>query len=183
MKNVLGKIVEGLFALIAWICIPFAMLFGAISGLIGKARCRRYRTFTRSVDGIGEFQSMGTSVRDCKCWTHTFDFGPFRSVELALSGKVLKDKKQLAVVTSQFISAIGNAESVIEAIRKDYIYMKALEEGQDTLTANDEVYAELSSGDRNCDSPYMSVFYSTGKYRAWFSVQDGEMTSFDLLNE
>ena len=50
MTKLIGKIIEWIFIGIACICLPFAMIFGVVSGLINKALGRKYQEFTRNVE-------------------------------------------------------------------------------------------------------------------------------------
>lgn len=183
MKKVLGMFFEGIGNAILAVLVSGAALCGVVSGLVCKARGKKWQTFSREVDGIGEFHAQGTSEKDCGCWTHTFDYGPLKNVELALSGKMMKDQTALAIVGEQFKAAVGNADKVVAAVREDWLYKKKLEEEKaDTLVPQKEVYAELYTESEDM-SPYMAIFYTTGKYQVWISVQDGEMTGFDLSED
>lgn len=180
MKEIFSKFFGCIGNAILAVLIFTAALLGAISGLINKACGKKWQSFARQVDEIGVFNAQGTNEKDCKCWTHTFDFGPFKNVKVALSSKIMNNSAELAVVSKQFKTAVASADKVLAAVKDNWLYKKMLEdEGIDSLVPNNDVYAELSiAGDNH--NPYMAIFYTTGKYQAWISVEDGEMTAFDL---
>ena len=139
----------------------------------------KYHTFTKVVEGIGEFTSRATSENKCKCWTHNFDYGPLNNIELTISNKDLNDKEHLVTYIHEYTLARQNTKAVFDAIEKDEAYTKAKNDGCSPLMPDGQVYAELSAGDGNMD-PAMMIYYGTGPYNAWMSIQAGEMTCFDL---
>ena len=142
----------------------------------------KYHTFTKVVEGIGEFTSRATSEKKCKCWTHNFDYGPLTNIELTISNKELNDPDHLAIYINEYTLARQNTKAVFDAIEKDEAYTKAKNDGCSPLMPDGQVYAELSAGDGNMD-PAMMIYYGTGRYHAWMSIQAGEMTCFDLESE
>ena len=73
-----------------------------------------------------------------------------------------------------------NIESIVVAIRNNDVYKDALKDGQDTLIAEEEIYIELNDEDSKGMDPYISISYPSGNYYVWFSIQNGEMTYFDV---
>ena len=180
MKKIFGMFFSCIGNAFLAVILSVATLGGIISGLICKARGKKWQTFTREVEDIGVFNAQGTSEKGCGCWTHTFDFGPFQEVELTLSSKMMKKPAELAVVREQFKAALANADKVVAAVKESPIYKEMMKnEGIDVLVPQKEVYAELHTASKYQD-PYMAVFFATGKWHIWISIQDGKMTGFDV---
>ena len=180
MTKLIGKIIEWIFIGIACICLPFAMIFGVVSGLINKALGRKYQDFTRNVEGLGELTARGIKEKDCKEWIRRIKIPHWNEAEIRVSSKLLKNESLLAVKVDEYQKAMKNIESIVVAIRNNDVYKNALKDGQDTLIAEEEIYIELNDEDSKGMDPYISISYPSGNYYVWFSIQNGEMTYFDV---
>lgn len=176
------KIIEWLFIAVSWICIPFAILFGALVGWVQKKCGVRYSTYIRNFEGIGEMTSKGTSEKKCSYWHRIIDLGPWKNVDLFTVQKLVNNSNHLAVISNELREARQNISQVINAIRNNADYLSALHEGIDTLVPDSEVGAELSLGEPGNLDPYMAIFYNKDHYYVWFSIQNGKMTSFNLYD-
>ena len=92
----------------------------------------------------------------------------------------MKNEGLLTEKVIEYQKAMQNIEAIVEAIRNNDIYKDALKDGQDTLIAEKEIYIELNDEDSKEMDPYISISYPSGNYYVWFSIQDGEMTYFDV---
>lgn len=180
MTKLIGKIIEWIFIGIACICLPFAMIFRVVSGLINKALGRKYQDFTRNVEGLGELTARGIKEKDCKEWIRRIKIPHWNEAEIRVSSKLLKNEPLLTKTVIEYQKAMQNVESIVEAIRNNNVYKDALKDGQDTLIAEDEVCIEFNDEDSKGMDPYISISYPSGNYYVWFSIQNGEMTCFDV---
>lgn len=180
MAKVIGKMIEWILIGIACVCLPFAMIAGAVSGLINKALGRKYQDFTRNVEGLGALTARGIKEKDCKEWIRRIEVPHWNVAELHVSSKLLKNKSLLATKVNEYQKAIQNIKSIVEAIRNNNIYKDMLKDGQDTLIANKAIWIELNNENQKGMDPFISISYPSGKYHVWFSIQNGEMTYFDV---
>ena len=182
MTKLIGKIIEWIFIGIACFCLPFAMIFGVVSGLFNKALGRKYQDFTKNVEGLGELKARGIKEKDCKEWIGRIKIPHWNEAEIRVSSKLMKNEGLLTEKVIEYQKAMQNIESIVEAIRNNDIYKDALKDGQDTLIAEEEICIELNDEDSKEMDPYISISYPSGNYYVWFSIQDGEMTYFDVSN-
>ena len=106
MTKLIGKIIEWIFIGIACICLPFAMIFGVVSGLINKALGRKYQDFTRNVEGLGELTGRGIKEKDCKEWIRRIKIPHWNEAEIRVSSKLLKNESHLAVKVDEYQKAM-----------------------------------------------------------------------------
>ena len=92
----------------------------------------------------------------------------------------MKNEGLLTEKVIEYQKAMQNIEAIVEAIRNNDIYKDALKDGQDTLIAEEEICIELNDEDSKEMDTYISISYPSGNYYVWFSIQDGEMTYFDV---
>ena len=99
----------------------------------------------------------------------------------AFLNRILKRiNREIEQTVIEYQKAMQNVESIVEAIRNNDVYKDALKDGQDTLIAEEEIYIELNDEDSKGMDPYISISYPSGNYYVWFSIQNGEMTYFDV---
>lgn len=179
MTKLIGKITEWIIIGITCVCLPFAVLFGVVTGLISLAMGRRYHDFTRNVEGLGVLTARGIKEADCKEWTRRITIPYWHEAEICVSSKLLQSDILLAEKVREYQEAMQNIESIVEAIRDNDAYKDVLNDGQDTLIADEGICIELNDEDSKGMDHYISISYPSGNYSVWFSVHNGKMTYFD----
>lgn len=185
MKRIIDFIGDAIVKLFQWtsfILLPFVALAGIVTGLYYKVRGVKYQTFRKTFEGLGEMSSRSTSEKGCRYWHKDTELGPWKDVNLIVGRNLLFAPHLREVILKELRLAQQNMGDVLDSIRKDPVYLNAVSEGIDTLVPDDQVNAELCIGEPGYLDPYVSVFYNTDHYYVWFSIQDGEMTSFDLYD-
>ena len=164
MTKLIGKIIEWIFIGIACICLPFAMIFGVVSGLINKALGRKRQDFTKNVEGLGELTARGIKEKDCKEWIGRIKIPHWNEAEIRVSSKLLKNETLLTEKVNEYQKAMQNIEFIIEAIHNNDVYKDALKDGQDTLIAEEEICIELNDEDSKEMEPYIPISYPSANY-------------------
>lgn len=174
------KFIEWFFIGIAFICLPFALLFGFIAGLVCKVLGIKEQNFTRYYDGLGELTSKATSEKKCKMWSGRIAIGPWHDAQLLVKGKVLDNPEHRSIVTKELIMTQNNIDSILDAVKHAPSYLDAIGQGLDPLVPQDTVNVELCLGESGYIDPYVAISFNTSHNFVWFSVQNAEMTFLDI---
>ena len=130
--------------------------------------------------GLGVLTAQGAKESKCRDWCMAVELKDWKDVMLHVDGRLMGSKECLNTIVNEYDKVRLNIDNILASIRKDFSYRKVLKEGHDTMVADGKVDMSLCIREEDNLFPYVGVAYQSGKYSVWFSVQDGELTCFDV---
>lgn len=141
---------------------------------------KELKEFHREFPVVGTMTCKAEDESRCKDWSRSVDFLWLRDAVLSFGDPVDSDG-DIAVMTRQYQLALDNAQAIRQSIESSFRYVTLRSQGidPDRYVGIPGIVMRTHDDEGNVH-PHLAVAYETADDSAvWFSIEEGEMTSYD----